>query len=242
MTGYSCSQMCEHCMGRSLKGMLTPKNDEELYEMLKNEKEVLLSGGNFGGRVPWHGFEKGINALKESGVKIAIHPGIVGAEDIEMLKALRIDQVLVDFVLDDEVLKSNYHAPYTSEDIKKMVELLLESRIEVVPHVLYGLERAEKNKEEIKVLSDYGIKKLVLIFLVGDRALEGIESYLEFARRNFEGILAIGCMRGKEREIIDPKAVELGFERIVLPTRKAIELAEKMGYEIEIREGCCSFP
>ncbi len=242
MTGHSCSQMCEHCMGRSLKGMLTPKNDEELYEMLKNEREVLLSGGNFGGKVPWARFENGINALKKSGVKIAIHPGVIDARDIEKLESLRIDQVLVDFILDDGVLKSNYHAPYTSRDIKKMVELLLESRIEVVPHVLYGLERTEENKEEIRVLSDYGVKKLVLIFLVSDKKLEKPENFLEFARKNFEGVLAIGCMRGKEREKIDPKAVELGFERIVLPTSKAVKLAESMGYEIELREGCCSFP
>jgi len=242
MTGYSCSQMCEHCKGESLRGMLAPKNNDELYEMLKNEKEALLSGGNFNGRVPWQGFKDGIKALKNKGVKIAIHPGVIGSKEIRALEALRIDQVLVDFILDDGVLKSNYHAPYASRDIKKMVELLLDSRMEVVPHILYGLEPLEKNMEEIKAIEEYGIKKLVLIFLVSHKRLEGTESYLEFARRNFEGILSIGCMRGREREIIDPKAVELGFERIVLPTRKAMELAEKMGYETEVRESCCSFP
>lgn len=44
------------------------------------------------------------------------------------------------------------------------------------------------------------------------------------------------------KEIIDRKAVELGFNRIVLPTKEAIKLAESRGYETEIREGCCSFP
>jgi hypothetical protein len=242
MTGYSCSQMCEHCRGRALGGMVAPRDGRGLYEMFKDEGEVLLSGGNFGGRVPWEGFEDGIKALKARGVRIAMHPGVIGAVDIDALEALCIDQVLIDFILDDSILESNYHAPYSSMDVKKMVELLLDSRIEVVPHVLYGLEPVEKNEEEIRALSEYGIKKLVLIFLVGDKRLTGLESFLESARKNFDGILAIGCMRGREKEIIDPRAVELGFDRIVLPTEKAAKLAEDLRYDIEIREGCCSFP
>jgi len=242
MTGHSCSQMCEHCRGRALEGMAAPRNGSELYEMFRDEREVLLSGGNFGGRVPWESFEDGIKALKSRGVMIAMHPGVIGAGDIGALEALRIDQVLVDFILDDDVLESNYHAPYSSMDIRRMVELLLDSRVEVVPHVLYGLEPVEKNEEEIRALSEYGIKKLVLIFLVGDKKLTGVESFLEYARKNFDGILAIGCMRGREKEIIDPRAVELGFDRIVLPAEKAVRLAEDLGYDAEIREGCCSFP
>ena len=242
LTEHSCAQMCEHCRGRALEGMLAPETSDELYEMAKDEREVLLSGGNFNGRVPWHRFENGIRALKEKGTKIAMHPGIIGEQEIKELEALRIDQVLVDFVLDDGALESNYHADYSSADIKCMVESLIDSKIEVVPHVLYGLELSEKNREEIRALEDYGIEKLVLIFLVSDKRLEGLEGFLEFARENFEGTLAIGCMRGREKEIIDPMAVELGFDRIVLPTKKAVKLAESRGYETEIREGCCSFP
>jgi hypothetical protein len=242
LTEHSCAQMCEHCRGKALEGMLAPRTSSELYEMAKDEQEVLLSGGNFNGRVPWHRFENGIRALKEKGTRIAMHPGMIGEQDIKELEALHIDQVLVDFILDDCTLEENYHAPYNSKDIKRMVESLIDSEIEVVPHVLYGLEPPEKSREEIRALADYGMEKLVLIFLVSDKRLEGLESFLEFTRENFEGTLAIGCMRGREKEIIDPKAVELGFNRIVLPTKDAMKLAESRGYETEIREGCCSFP
>jgi hypothetical protein len=178
-----------------------------------------------------------------------MHTGILEKNEVRVLEEIGVDQVLLDWVLDDKTLKRVYHAPYRSEEIKRMLEDLLESRVEPVPHVLYGIENVEMNKREIKALRGLHGLKIVLIFLVRypsnktkQISKKGVEDFLTFARENFKGEMAIGCMRGNERKFIDPKAVELGFNRMVIPTKEAIDLALKMGYEVEYRKGCCSLP
>jgi len=249
-----CYQMCEHCKGRVLDGMIKVKTNEELFNAAKSYKDsILLSGGNDkSGKVPWKRFVPAIKRIKEeTELKVIMHTGILEKNEVRVLEEIGVDQVLLDWVLDDKTLREVYHAPYGSEEIKRMLENLLESRVEPVPHVLYGIENVEMNKREIKALRGLDDLKIVLIFLVqGFSKLtktkqiskKGVEDFLTFARENFKGEMAIGCMRGNERKFIDPKAVELGFNRMVIPTKEAIDIALKMGYEVEYRKGCCSLP
>ena len=247
MTGFLCEQLCDHCGGKALRGMETPHNAGELFELAKNfEENILLSGGNdYKGRVPWERFEEAITAIKkEYGLKIAMHTGVIGRGEIERIRSLGVDQILLDFILDDVVLKRNYHAPYTSGDIMSMLHDLMDSGVEPVPHLLFGMESIESNRREIEVPSDMGIKKAILIFLVSNKKMdaESLRGFMRFARGEFDGVLAIRCMRGREKPQIDLGAVELGYDRIALPTLEARDLAIRMGYEIEERMGCCSFP
>lgn len=245
LTGKQCALDCAHCGGHYLKGM------KELHEV-KRAKSCLISGGcDARGKVP---FQKQVPMLKElkQGRKLNFHVGLVDEADADRLKGLA-DVVSFDFVVDDETIKEVFGLERKAEDYVNSYRLLRQ-RVKVLPHICIGLKGGSLAGEyrALDVLRQEGIDGLVFIVFIptpGTRyaeksppPLEEVIRLLATARALFpDSPIFLGCMRpkGRYRQELDLAAVRCGVNKIVVPTRSAVELARESGLKVTFGEECC---
>lgn len=222
VTGTNCALNCKHCGGIYLKHMI-PVTQDSLYDLCmdKHLKGVLISGGStLTGRVPLDLFLPIIKRIKEEkDLLINVHTGLVTKKDVKALKKAHVDCVSFDFVIDRNILKNVYGLDKTPRDYINSLKILAK-HVNVAPHLCIGLNygRVVKELEALKILSQYPIKKLVLLVLKPTKGtpmenvdvnIEGVCKVLEKAAE-FERV-ALGCMRPRN-EKIEKRAYELGFD------------------------------
>ena len=97
----------------------TPEKLMELGDSLvaKGCDGVLLSGGaTEDGGVSFDGFYDAIIYLKGLGLQVIAHTGIIDEDTANKLHEVKIDQVLVDAIGDNDTIKNVYHLDKTPED------------------------------------------------------------------------------------------------------------------------------
>lgn len=251
LTGKNCALDCAHCGGHYLKGM---KTVDELAGCPGHQgaKSCLISGGcDCSGKVPFLGQIPAIKKLKE-GKRLNFHVGLINEGEAEKLQELA-DAVSFDFVADDETIGEVFGLGRKGEDYLRTYRILRQ-RVKVLPHICIGLKGGELAGEyrALDLLAQEGVDGLVFIVFIpteGTRyahksppPLEEVVKLLAQARLRFpDRPILLGCMRpkGRYRQALDLAAVRCGVNKVVVPTKAAVELAEQLGLKISLGEECC---
>lgn len=254
LTGKNCTLDCAHCGGHYLVGM---KTVDEVSQGSTNgstngKRSCLISGGcNSQGKVPFLHQLSFIKELKR-GRRLNFHVGLVNETEADNLRGLA-DVVSFDFVGDDDTIQEVYGLECRVEDYLKSYRLL-RNRVKVLPHICIGLKGGEFSGEyrALDILEKEGIDGLVFIVFVptpGTRyaqksppSLEKVIRFLAEARLRFPNKpIYLGCMRpkGRYRQELDLAAVRCGVNKIVIPTKAAVELAKELGLKVRRGEECC---
>ncbi|KXB09343.1 hypothetical protein AKJ35_00945 [candidate division MSBL1 archaeon SCGC-AAA833F18] len=264
ITGDHCDLNCAHCEGRYLEGMISVKNQGELYEACtrlasNGSRGVLLSGGyNSEGYVPFESFVNSIRKVKEeTNLFISIHSGLMPPALVSQLATAGVDAVDFDLIGDDETIRLILGIQKTPEDYIQTLENLANMIPHVAPHICLGLHEGEFRGEwrALKLAGKVDISALVFLILnptlgtpfekVIPPAPNEVGGFIAEARVKFPDIpLALGCMRphGEKRSKYEIQALRAGVDRIELPTLETLEAARELGLEPRRLEACCAVP
>ncbi len=209
---------------------------------------ILLSGGfKSNGTLPVEPYIDKLRVVKsELDLVISAHLGLITSR--EVLHSLRglINTVDYEFTLSSFIV--NYVRGFTFSP-KKYVNVLskiTESGLRVVPHIYVWHPRSNQDilREELKVISDLGIKEITLLVYIDPsktyeptKLVRVVVNNVEYARSIFPGELYMGCMRPVYiKSLLDPLLVDRGLiDRVANPYYKI--LREHPG---EVYDACCS--
>jgi uncharacterized radical SAM superfamily protein len=263
VTGCSCALNCRHCGGKVLETMhpaTTPAQLLDLGRRLKAEgaKGLLVSGGCLpDGSVPLDEFAPALGRLKrELGLTVFVHTGIVNGTTARALKAVGVDAALIDVLGSEETIKQTLNLNVKVEDYAESLHALNQAGLNVVPHVIVGLNRGQIDGEPqaLRIIADNSQPKAVVI--IAFMPIHGTEMATAptpaplsiartaaAARATFPATpLALGCMRpkGKERAETDLYALKAGVDAIAFPSDAAVEYAKTRGLKVEFSSYCCA--
>jgi uncharacterized radical SAM superfamily protein len=247
LTGEQCALDCAHCGGHYLGGM-RPIWDTEP----DSSSSCLISGGcDPTGQMPVLAHLERVRAWRK-GRTMNWHVGFVSEAELETIAPL-VDVVSFDFVGDDATIREVYGTGRTVGDYVETYRLL-RRYARTLPHVTIGLRGGELGHElpALELLQELGAEGLVILVFIptpgtryADRqppAPETVAVLLAEARMRFPDVpLYLGCMRpkGGYRNLLDPLAVQAGFNVVVSPSRLARQRAAELGLtERQMRE-CC---
>ncbi|HWJ03755.1 MAG TPA: radical SAM protein [Verrucomicrobiae bacterium] len=259
LTGKSCALDCAHCGGHYLEGMKTVEEVQGCGcpghghgSKKDGAKSCLISGGcDSHGKVPFMQQLPFIEEMKRD-KKLNFHVGLVNQAEIDTLENLA-DVVSFDFVADNATISEVFGLGRTAEDYLNTYRAL-RKKVKVLPHICIGLKGGEIAGEykAMDLLEEEGVDGLVFIVFIptaGTRyaeksppPLEEVVNILAEARVRFpDKPIFLGCMRpkGRYRQDLDLAAVKCGVNKIVVPTRAAVELARDLGLEVLTGEECC---
>jgi len=261
LTGTNCALNCEHCKRQLLSSMIsaqTPEKLKVLGDALKQKEctGVLLSGGaTKDGNVPFDGFYDAIKYLKDIGLQVITHTGLVDERTAEQLKKVNIDQALIDVIGDDETIQNVYHLDKTAADFEKSLKILKNSGLNVAPHIVIGLNFGKISGEynAVRMISEIEPDIIVLVILspLYNTPMDGVSlpSSAEIARiaaitriMNPNTPITLGCVRpsGIEKLKTEKFMIQSGVNSITYAMDDTIEFAESMGLKINYNDSCCS--
>jgi uncharacterized radical SAM superfamily protein len=261
LTGQRCALQCEHCRGRLLAGMRSAPTPDALLALGGHLIErgcsgLLLSGGaEADGCVPLKQHLPAIGRLKERGLRVIVHTGLVDAETAAGLKAAGVDQVLVDIVGDGDTAHEVLHLDRSPADYASTLARLREAGLRVAPHVVIGLHFGQLRGEltALDIIRRVGADVLVLVVLrpLSRTPMAGLPgvSPEEIGRLaatarilNADTPLSLGCARpaGRARPEIERLAVLAGVNTLAFPDPATVSLAGKLGLRTRFYESCCT--
>ncbi|HAM43633.1 MAG TPA: radical SAM protein [Propionibacteriaceae bacterium] len=261
LTGGSCQLQCEHCQGRLLESMYPARSPSELCGLADALIEqgcqgVLLSGGaNKEGQVPLAGFEKAIGHLKERGLKVIVHTGLLDLETALSLKAAGVDQVLLDVIGDRDTIRQVYHLDKSPADYEAALAYLKEAKLAVAPHVVIGLHfgRIRGELEALRHITAAQVEAIILVVLnplpgtpmdhCATPTAEEAGRLAAVARiLNPHTRLALGCARPPSpfRARMEQLAIRAGVNVLAYPSQQALDYASSLGLTTVFSELCCS--
>ncbi|MFC1841203.1 radical SAM protein [Thermodesulfobacteriota bacterium] len=260
ITGKKCALQCDHCKGRLLRTMPSAVTPEKLVEMaLYYEKKgchgILITGGcDRKGRLPWNKFLPSVKKIKDTtGLFVSAHSGILDASTAKGLKDTGIDQALIDVIGDDSTYKRICHVDHGVSKIYDTIEYLTNEGIDVIPHIICGLEHGtiKHEKRALKALSVFNPGLLVIVSLmplpktplwgkIPPAAEEIAEIIIEARHMMPHTVLSLGCARQRGDINVELMAVDAGVNRIAIPSEETIEHAREYGLEIKYQKTCCS--
>jgi uncharacterized radical SAM superfamily protein len=262
LTGTACALNCEHCKRKLLDSMLpatTPAKLQQLGDSLveKGCEGVLLSGGALAsGGVSFDGFYDAIKYLKDKGLKVIAHTGLVEDDEVAVnLKNAGVDQVLIDVIGDEDTIQQVYHLKKTPDDFDRTLNLLNKAGLSLAPHIVIGLNYGKIKGEynSIKIISKINPDVIVLVVLspLHDTPMEGSTppSPAEIARIaaitriiNPNTPITLGCVRpaGIDKPETEKLIVRSGVNGITYPLDSTLDFAESLGLEMKFKETCCS--
>lgn len=261
LTGGACQLQCEHCRGRLLESMYPARSPAELYGVADALVEqgcqgVLLSGGaNREGQVPLAGFDAAIGQLKQRGLKVIVHTGLVDLKTALSLKAAGVDQVLLDVIGDSDTVRQVYHLDRSPADYVASLACLKEAGLAVAPHVIIGLHFGQI-RGELAALRHITAAQVEAIILVVLNPLPGTPMHdcppppaeevgrLAAVARilNPHTRLALGCARPPSpfRARMEQLAIRAGINVLAYPSQQALDYASSLGLTTAFSELCCS--
>ncbi|MBO8168411.1 MAG: radical SAM protein [Thermoanaerobacteraceae bacterium] len=254
VTGSHCSLNCAHCGGHYLKNMTPLQHISADCQAgnLHDCTSCLISGGcDSHGKVPLASNWELLKKLKAT-KRMNLHVGLVSEEEAKKLPEV-CDVVSFDMVGDDETIREVYGLDKSASDYRKSYNIL-RKYVKVLPHICIGLRGGKISGEYrvLEMLAEDGADGLVFIVFSPTKntryaakeppPLEEVVKVFATARRMFPHIpIHLGCMRpkGRYREKLDVLAVRCGVNKIVVPTKKAVETAKNLGLKISYGEECC---
>ena len=261
LTGRQCALGCEHCRSQLLAGMLPAPTPDALLALGQRLVEqgcegALISGGaDANGAVPLKSHLPAIAQLKQWGLCILVHTGLLDRETAEGLKAARVDQVLFDIVGDAATIRQVLHLDRSPDDYAETLALLRELGIPVAPHIVIGLHFGQLRGEltALEMISQTDAEVVVLVVLrplphTPMASLPGVEpeaiGRLAATARLFnpEVPLTLGCARpaGPAKIEIERRAVLAGVNSVAYPDPATVCLAGELGLRTSFVESCCT--
>jgi hypothetical protein len=220
---------------------------------------VLLSGGyNEEGYVPFEPFIDEIERIKrETGLFISVHTGLMPPWLVREIGRAGVDLADFDLIGDESTIKLVLGIERTPSEYRQTLRELDRWLPHVVPHICIGLHAGEPRGESnaLKIAADSNCSALVLLVLtptagtsfegVTPPKLELVKETITQARLMFPKIpLALGCMRprGPERLKIELQALRSGVDRIEIPDKHTVKVAQAMGLDVMKLDACCAVP
>ncbi len=261
LTGQSCELMCEHCRGRLLVGMRPAPTPDALLAQGQRLIEqgcqgVLISGGaDAGGAVPLKPHLSAIARLKEWGLRVIVHTGLLDRETAEGLKAAQVDQVLFDVIGDESTIREVLHLDRSPDDYAQTLAMLRELEIPVAPHVIAGLYYGQLRGElaALETIRRVGADVVVIVVLrplsrtpmAGSPVVEpeAVGRLVAVARLlNPDVPLTLGCARppGRVKIEMERRAVLSGVNSVAYPDPATVELAAELELRTRFVESCCT--
>ncbi|MFH1422245.1 MAG: radical SAM protein [Planctomycetota bacterium] len=262
ITGKACSLNCKHCERQILQTMFPATTPEQLIELAKNLKKrgckgVLLSGGaDKCGVVPLAKFTSAMSVLKkELGLLVTVHTGIVTEELAASLAEAGVDCAMLDIIGADETVREIYSLDVSAEIYRQSISNVVKHGVSAAPHIVIGLHygRIIGEKKAIDFASEFQLASLVLVVLMPlqGTSMENIRvsspqkvaEIIEYARKKIpHAPLLLGCARpsGKEKEILDKLAIDIGVDGIAYPADGTVAYAKQKGFIPRFSELCCS--
>jgi len=261
LTGEKCALNCEHCKTKLLSTMVPAQDPEKLKEIgdsliKKGCTGVLLSGGaSASGMVPLDGFFDAMGYLKERGLQVIVHTGLVDEATVLKLKQAGVDQVLLDIMGDKETIKKVYHMDKTPKDFEDSLRYLKNADLEIAPHIVIGINFGKIVGEynALRMISEVNPEVIVLVALspMYETPMYGVEppSSEEIVRIsaiarivNPKNKITFGCARppGPDKIDLEKMLIRSGVNSIAYPSDGAIDYAESLGLKPEFKEECCS--
>ncbi len=251
VTGTRCDQMCEHCRGVHLRGMIPVDNPDDLSDLAqsfisKGCAGYLLSGGcDSNGSVPVGRFSEAV-AETSSGLSVNVHAGFITEREARELAGSGVSCFSVDVHQDRGEMVSVLHLDRDPEDYSKLLDILIGTGVKVVPHITVGFGYNDLNFSAELIVSK-GLKDVVLLSMVPTPGTAVEESVLtEDAIMDAVSILQekglnviLGCMRDRSLRGLERRCIESGIRRLANPSSETLRWAEDNGYKIEIRRMCC---
>jgi uncharacterized radical SAM superfamily protein len=266
ITGHQCELKCEHCKGEYLKGMIPINSPEEFIPKLteamkKGAKGFLISGGcNNKGELPYEKYKDIIKQFRQTtGAILNAHPGLMDFTSAFYLENIGVDFISFDFVADDEVIHDIFHLKKReTDDYMETYYNLLDTRIDVIPHILIGAKygKIDREGEVFKMLEEEQTSNVVFISMIppkGDSKfslpeITDVAKFILATRLKFPNIeISLGCMRVRGKGEfqgfnLEQLAVLCGADRIAMPSRGLINWAKEKSIKIESYNSCCAIP
>ncbi|ODA40848.1 radical SAM protein [Desulfosporosinus sp. BG] len=259
ITGVSCALQCDHCQGKMLNGMIPSPTPEKLQELgtnllKKGVTGLLVTGGcNHKGQVPLKPFLSALAYLKSLSFTIHVHTGLADKETAVGLKQAGVDKVFLDMIGDAATIRRVYHLDRKPSDFIETLEILLAENLDVVPHVVLGLNYGKIMGEEnlIQTLSDYPLETLVLVALravpgtpmggvSGPNPAEIVRITAQTRLLNPSLKLSFGCARPyTQKAWLERGLIAAGINTLAFPLDETIDFALAWGLEPIMNEMCC---
>ncbi len=256
LTGTKCSLKCRHCSTYYLRHMLD--GSEDVYSVAcrlaeKGAKGILLSGGsNRKGSVELYKHAEEIRKIKQKGLRISVHTGIV--RKASMLSD--IDMALVDVIGDNETISEILGIDAKVTDYEASLKELSSAGIPFAPHIIVGLYHGKLKGEfkALEMLRRFNPQVVVIVVLIPTKGtvfegitppkIEDVVRVITRAREMFDVPISLSCVRpgGRYRSKLDHYAVLSGIDRIAVPSRSAYMTCRELGLNIiEMSKVCCTY-
>jgi uncharacterized radical SAM superfamily protein len=261
VTGNWCELNCEHCKKKLLESMvpaLTPEKLREVGDVLieKNCQGVLISGGSsLDGTVPLDKFMHSISYLKEKGLQVIVHTGLISEKTAQGLKTAGVDQVLIDVLGDEDTIRDVYHLEKTPQDFEKSLRIMKDAQLSMAPHIVIGLNHGKITGEynALRFISEVEPDVIVLVVLSpmhgtpmygsATPAPEEVARITAIARIvNPNTPVSFGCARpaGYDRAELERMLIKSGVNSIAYPSDEAVDYATTIGLRTNFVEKCCT--
>ncbi len=251
VTGHRCFLNCSHCGRKYLRSMERIADTLELGK--RDFTSVLISGGmTKEGYVPLDEYKEEIEIIKNWGLKINIHTGIMPKDKIFKICPLA-DKISIDFVSDEETILKVYHANFTAKDYITTFENIREIK-EPEVHITLGLLEGKIKGEynSIDILSKYDLKNLIFLVFIPTKgtlfekcsppSLDEIDVFLNYARKKMPNTdFILGCMhpRGRYISSLEDLCVKYEFKKITMPSSKFENKMKNLNITVKKEEECC---
>jgi len=263
ITGAECKLQCDHCKAKILAPMIAATTPEALWRVVNERiaagaKGMLLTGGsNHRDEVEYGPFLPTLRRIKDQypAFRIAIHTALVDRGMARELEAAGVDAAMLDVIGAQDTVSQVYHLRRPVADFERSLEVLVDTSMKVVPHIVIGLHYGRLLGEwaALEMIARHRPSALVLVvampfyapahrpFSVPGSAEVG-RFFLD-ARQALPGTpLLLGCARpaGRAKLEIDAYAVLAGLAGIAHPADGVVDLALRLGREVKVTPACCS--
>jgi uncharacterized radical SAM superfamily protein len=263
VTGAECSLQCDHCKAKVLEPMIAATTPGALWRVVNEQIEagaqgMLLTGGsNLRDEVEYDPYYPVIRRIKDSfpGFKVAIHTALVDRDAALHMEDSGLDVAMLDVIGAQDTVQQVYHLKRPVADFEESLAHLTATSLKVVPHIVIGLHYGRLLGEwnALEMVRRHPPAALVLVvimpfyapahrpFAVPDSHEVG--RFFIDAREALPDVpLLLGCARpaGRAKQEIDAYAVLAGLNGIAHPAEGMVELAARLGRDLQVTPACCS--
>lgn len=263
ITGSDCKLQCDHCKARILEPMIPARSPEALWQVVQDlitdgAQGMLLTGGsNHRNEVEYDSYYPVVRRIKEKwpSFKIAVHTALVDISAARRMEESGIDVAMMDVIGAQETITQVYHLKRSVTDFERTLEVLVATKMKVVPHIVIGLHygRLLGEWQALEMIRRHRPDALVLVvvmpmyatpkrpFVTPDPHEVG-RFFLEVREALPDIPLLLGCARppGAVKVAIDTYAVMAGINGMAHPSDGIVELAARLDRPVRVTPACCS--
>jgi len=263
ITGGACKLQCDHCKAKILEPMIPATTPGALRRVVEERiaagaKGMLLTGGsNHRDEVEYGPFLPTLRRIKDRypEFRIAIHTALVDRATARAIEAAGIDCAMLDVIGAQDTISQVYHLRRPVADFERSLEVLVETSLKVVPHIVLGLHYGHLLGEwaALEMIARHRPSALVLVVAMPFYAparrpfatppSAEVGRFFLAARRALPDVpLLLGCARpaGRSKLEIDAYAVLAGLSGIAHPAEGIVDLALRLGRDVKVTSACCS--